>query len=561
MRISNDFEAETIILNNYKPLPKFEVYNKESFLDKSFEVYFGRNAPLSMTLTTYCEKLKDLLGDVNTKYNFKDKKFVAKIKDLCDNFGSAIAGDVNAESCTVLIELDKEINAYAIPLICYFDNRPVDKNGKIIDGKVDLDKYVDLENIIQTKAGYKFKSSKNKLLMIGINIGSLWYCTSEQLAAMLCHEIGHCFQQGIFGSYKNYSDLMYQQEIKRLNNRFNAVDIIGPEGTIFSILENILPLPGFWKFFSGLVTFLFCPSLLNINVFTKINQFLHSKIHGRIVEEKTWKMKEKLDEMDNDKLSNTDRYRMMVNTHSDNTNRKKAIEDEQKAVLKSYKKIDLYKDQKLSKFTKWKRELWMSFAAVAYDLNNHLNNFWMTVSLSRFAQNKYANQVFYRKYEHFADIFASAYGFGPSMYKNLIIMDKSNKDYIDNQLFTRGIYKVPLFKAIAIYGAYNRERDYIAVDEHGETYQRSSAIYTNLVNELKNNPDLTPSQKKALLNDCNMFKKLDDEYHENMKRNGCLYNIYNKMINKKITTKDETIENLVLEPIMEVAIENQSKKK
>ena len=51
-------------------------------------------------------------------------------------------------------------------------------------------------------------------------------------------------------------------------------------------------------------------------------------------------------------------------------------------------------------------------------------------------------------------------------------------------------------------------RDYESVDEHGGAYERASAIYTNLSYELKNNPDLTVSQKKAIQHDIDLLKKI-----------------------------------------------------
>lgn len=558
MVILNDFGAETLYLKDYKPLPVFRIY-KEPF-QTSNEVYFGRTAPLSIILLKYATQLKELLGDKTKKYNFKDKKFVESIKNVCDKFGSEVANEINADKCTFLVVLEKEPNACCLPLITCFDNRPLDKNGNVIENKVNLDKYVDLESIVQTKTGYKFKSPSNKLLLINLNIGLLWENTPEEIAAIICHELGHCFQQGIFGTYKNYSDIMYQQEIQNLDKRLDGY-IHSSTNPFGKLAKLLLPLPGFWKFFTFVITYFFKPSFLNNTIFTKMNLLFHNKIHGRIDDE-TFKMKDKIKLLDNGKISNDDKSKIEHQSYTFDSNRENEIEKEVKDTYNDYKKINLYKkDEKISKFAGFKRNLWLFMNTLAYDLNNHETNFYEIITLSRYAKNQYAQQVFYRKYEFFADIFASAYGFGPSLYKTISNWESKDYDFIYNKVFNKGLYKVPLFKAMAYYGAYNRIRNEMVIDEHGEAYERASAMYTNLINELKNNPDLTTSQKKAIEDDCKMYKTLDEKYYNMNKKDGALYKTYNKMIAKKITTKSDKVEDLVLGPILDIAKEENKKKK
>lgn len=547
MDFIDEFGLESLDMSDYKPLKSYKVYG--DFLARSNEVYFGRTAPLSLVLMKYSKELKDLLGNPNIKYNFKDKNFVNKIKRICDNFGKEIANEINAEKCTVVVELDKNVNAYCYPLITCFDNRPVDKDGNIIEGKVDLDKYIDIENIVQTKAGYKFKKSKSKLLFVSISIGLLWKGTPEEISGIICHELGHCFQQGIFGSYKNYSDLMYQQEIKNLGARFDGgFSSLGSIGKmIFTVLS--FPISFMYKILCWLIAFIFNPSCLNINIFTKLNLVIHNALHNRI-EDKRFMMKDKVESDDwNDK---TKKYSQSIIIDLD---REKEFKKNEKDIYKSYKKADLYKNEKQavgSKFIKMMN-------TIAFDINNKQENFLQLITLSRYAQNKYSQQVFYQKYEYFADIFASAYGFGPNLYNILIDSDTDFNKKLES-IFNSGIYKVPFIKAIALYNAYQHMRDISSVDEHGESYQRASAMYTNLINEIKNNPDLTKEQKEAIKADCDMYKKLDDKYYQDNKKKGVLYKLYNKMLTKKITQKSEKVEDLVLGPILEVAKETSNEK-
>ena len=556
MNILDDFGKESIILENYKPLPSLKILNSNSIFEKSNEVYFGRNTPLSIILLSYAKEVKQLLGDPKQKYNFKNKSFVDKIKNTNEKYGAQIATEINAEKCVLNIVLDDDFNASSLLLITCFDNRPLDKDGNPIDGKIDLDKYVDIENIIQTKNGYKFKDSKNKLLSININIGTIWFGNEEEIAAIVCHELGHCFQQGIFGSIKNYSDLLYKQEIANLNKRFDY--FIKSNDTLFwKIVKLLFPLPGFFKLFSYIVSFLFQPNILNFNIFNKMNLFIHKTLLNRVVDEKRFMTKDIIDKINNDDKSANKMIRIASsNLVYDDIDRKQEIEDESNDIYESYQEIDLSKKNKTSKFTQFKIDVWKFFIALALDIDNKQSNFFEFISLSRFAKKNYTKEIFYRKYEYFADIFASAYGFGPSMYKNISREETNNNKFID-RLYSRGIYKIPFVKAMAIYSQYKRDRDLAMIDDHGEAYERASAMYTNLLNEIKTNSDLTPAQKKAIEIDLKIYKKIDEEYYEQNKKDGCLYKAYNKMLAKKITTKSDKVEDLILGPILEVAKENQ----
>ena len=314
---------------------------------------------------------------------------------------------------------------------------------------------------------------------------------------------------------------------------------------------------GFFKLFSYIVSFLFQPNILNFNIFNKMNLFIHKTLLNRVVDEKRFMTKDIIDKINNDDKSANKMMRIASsNLVCDDIDREQEIEDESNDIYESYQEIDLSKKNKTSKFTQFKIDVWKFFIALALDIDNKQSNFFEFISLSRFAKKNYTKEIFYRKYEYFADIFASAYGFGPSMYKNISREETNNNKFIDG-LYSRGIYKIPFVKAMAIYSQYKRDRDLAMIDDHGEAYERASAMYTNLLNEIKTNSDLTPAQKKAIEIDLKIYKKIDEEYYEQNKKDGCLYKAYNKMLAKKITTKSDKVEDLILGPILEVAKENQ----
>lgn len=537
----------------YKPSPSYGIYKE---LNLSMEAFFGQTAPLSIILKSFAKDIKTLIGTENDKKNFKDKKYVDSIKNLCEKYGSKISEELNVDKTTIVVLLDKEINAYCIPLITCFDNRPVDKHGDPIDYQVDLDKYVDLENIVQTKTGYRFKNPENKLLLISLNIGLIWKSTEEEIAGIICHELGHCFQQAIFGSYKNYSDLLYATEIKNLSAKF---EIFGgnPNNPITKFLKIFTPLPFFGKILMATLIDLCNPSLLKTTIFPKLHLALHKFFHGRIVDEKTFKMKEKLDKLDNNDLSIHEKNQLTENTFVMNTNREKEFKNIEQDTYDECNEVDIYKKEVEAndKKEKSKKETNNFLTALWYDINNKQINFLKFISLSRYAQNTQAKEVFYKKYEFFADIFASAYGFGPALYKNLSKTETETIDFIHNKVFDKCLFKIPVVKAFAIHSDYIRMRDFESVDEHGGAYERASAMYTNLTYELKNNPDLTVSQKKAIQHDIDLLKAVDDQYYKDNEKKGFLYKWFNKVLKKRQTTYNTTIEELILQPMSEVVNE------
>lgn len=266
-------------------------------------------------------------------------------------------------------------------------------------------------------------------------------------------------------------------------------------------------------------------------------------------------IKDKIDKLDNDKLTRHEHNQISNLVYPNDIDRKKEFDKMKKEDYDEYKKVNLYKkeNETKSKCGKYVSEL---INAIAFDLDNRELNALNVISLSRFAQNSYQKQIFYKKYEYFADIFASSYGFSPILYKQLSQSELDDDRYLKNNVFNKFLYKIPMFKAAALLNAYQRLRDYEIVDEHGGAFERGSAMYTNLMNELKTNKDLTPKQIKAIENDINLMKNIDDEYIKERKMNGLSFAIYNHYIEKRKISKNTQVEELILEPIVQLANES-----
>jgi hypothetical protein len=183
------------------------------------------------------------------------------------------------------------------------------------------------------------------------------------------------------------------------------------------------------------------------------------------------------------------------------------------------------------------------------------------ITLSNYSLNTYDENVFYKKYEFFADIFSTSYGFGKSLQKTQFKLEK----YSDTEINTKmnsALYKIPIYGALCKYEFYKYMRMNYNSDIHGTNDQRIRAIYTSLVNELKINNSLSIQQKKEIINQINTIKENDELHYTEMKHNGFFYRLYNKMIDKRIKNEiNPDVVTDILDLMNSVCIDEIKKKK
>ena len=107
--------------------------------------------------------------------------------------------------------------------------------------------------------------------------------SEEQIAATLCHEIGHCVQEGIFGVYKEYADSYFAQEA------FRSLCFWQPITVKYGFLNII-----------NLLWFVFFPFALTLGAINLIRNLIIKNKFKKQQENPTFRMKDELNRMDNE---------------------------------------------------------------------------------------------------------------------------------------------------------------------------------------------------------------------------------------------------------------------
>ena len=526
-----------------------DFYNFFPSMEESNEVYFGSEAPLAKHLKLYSSQLKQLVSGIK---DFKKKDFLSKLNKIVQNFNRDIAKDLNCERVQLSVINDLTDNACAFLLFWNANMTSESRSGYKL---VDFDKIADLEDIVITKEGYKYRDPKGKILLIVLNIGCIQKASEEEIAGTLAHEVGHCFQDGIFGVYKDIADMTLTSQIEYA---MSSAPILtnGSFGQTFIILLYWLFLP--LNFISNLTRLALLPAFA----------FKWKKFN----EEKTVLMKDELKKLDdgNNEIK-TDLGAQDINTSIYYISKDKGKKDEivteisdrdKKELEHNYEKLkkEITKEKEEKVRIKKRNAFLNFFRSIFANINAASANVLRVISLSDYTANEYAKLSFTKKYEFFADIFASSYGFAPSLYKNLV---KMNNDLIKNILGKDlvGMNDPSLLKMGYMNKQWRLIKKTLNNDVHGTWIQRGTAMYTALSNELKNNTSLTTSQRKEIETHLNSLQKADEIYYKDQKENsGFWTKFYESVINDKINGKDRVTEEQILEPIQRIAQECINKK-
>lgn len=521
-------------------------YNFFPSMDESNEVYFGSDAPLAKHLNLYSSQIKKLFNGIN---DYKKKEFLSSLNKIVQNFNRDIAKDINCERVQLSVINDPSNNAAAFPIFWNADMTSTVRSGNKM---IDFDKIADLEDIVITKEGYKYRDPKGKILLIMINSGCIQKASEEQIAGTLAHELGHCFQDGIFGIYKDLSDFVVSDCIKASMNSVNVV-------TNGSFLHTFLLF----------IQWVFFPLSLLGNLMTLSSIPLFKIKWKKFNEEKTVLMRDEIKKIDdgNDEIK-TDPGAQTINYYVSYLSKDKGKKDEivdditknnQKELEKNFNDVKKAKEEKVR--IKKKGALLNFFRSIFANINATSLKVLRTITLSNYTANKFAKQSFTKKYEFFADIFASSYGYAPVLYKDLIKMNNDLlKQVLEKDLV--GMNDPSLLKMGYIRKQWGLIRNALNSDEHGVWIQRGSAMYTALSAELKNNTSLTTSQRKEIEEHLKLLQEADETYYKDQKENsGFWLKFYETVIEDRVNGNDRQTEEEILEPIQRVVEECLKKKK
>ena len=228
---------------NNKPA-KFNILTEELNISKvlstnglSEESYFGKENPLQYVLDSHVSKLMELLNDRILKHE--------TIKKELEKFGKDVAKVLNFDQLHICLSDNYYVeNAFSVFLNCQEKVRNVDPKTKIVSINEQFLK--SLQDMVETRSGYKFKTSKNKIGLVAVSIGLFkgTKYTVREVSAIIAHELGHCFEQCVYDRIDS-TLLRYAKDAALegfslpdiyLDPNFNVVET--DEGDVIGIVHN-----------------------------------------------------------------------------------------------------------------------------------------------------------------------------------------------------------------------------------------------------------------------------------------------------------------------------------
>lgn len=530
-------------------------------LSRSNEVYFGKDHILPKTLEKHVIQIKEYLENASEK-DYKNVKWVSELTRIVDNMGNAVAKIINAERVVFCINPDDSYNACAMSIFCHNDLLSItkNKNGKTIE--MDLDKIADLEDIIVSNDGYKYRNAKGKQSLFILNTGLFTNGEVDNIVAIILHELGHQFESGIFGVYKECADMSLSSLVDESINKVKTLNNVDNR-----FIKFLCKSPFFESIFKYIVVITFTPSLIPEFIRKPMDRLAFKLGFKKQLENPTYKMKDQLDKFDKGETKlNDPGFTSITNDiislmgNGDKGTRESKINETRKEYSSRFKEYRKYPNSEESKISNW---LFNFFSSIFDNLKYFKLNVLNILSLSNYNASQYQKLSFIKKYEFFADIFATSYGYGPNLYRGLSAdYYKNLENFYKNKKV--GINRIPLFDAAFKSTFYKYLRNMSTNDEHGTQSERATNMYTALVKELETNTSLNNEQRKAIKADIEALKKADDTFYEQRKQHGIWYNLYNKLIDDRIKGIDHRTEEEILQPIIEAcqkSLNEESSKK
>lgn len=518
-----------------------EMFDPFPSMANSNEVYFGRESNLAQMLLKLSKDLKTLIPEDMVDYS--DKKFITKLYRVVDNFNNSLKVEMNCEKVQLCIVPDETNNACAYLMSYKGDFITYKQNKKYLD----FDKIADYEDIVIDSKGYHYRYNKGKIIIIALNTGCIKKLSEEQIAATLCHEIGHCVQEGIFGVYKEYADQYFAQEA------FRSLCFWQPITVKYGFLNII-----------NLLWFVFFPFALTLGAINLIRNLIVKNKFKKQQENPTFRMKDELNRMDNENSQTLFKdidtqilNKAILDNASDDSSERDALAtdllEENKTKMENTAGTQPKQEKKSNPILNF-------FRSIAMDLAMVQNKIFRFLTCSTFVSNNINKITMTKKYEFFADIFATSHGFGPDLYKDLTKEEKDMTDsfYKDDIV---GINNISLLKAAVMCSRYKELRQLRDIDVHGTSAQRGSAMLTSLYRELQINKSLTSDQKKSIMKDIEELEKANQIFNEDKKQGGFWFKFYDKLVQERINGHDIQVEENILKSIETVCKECSSKNK
>ena len=135
-------------------------------LSRSNEVYFGREAPLPLIIKRHVSKIKDMLMIENAAGKTLEKDVINGIYKELQALANEIKTEINCEYLEMFFDASNSTNAGAFSTWMgaeyIITRKDPDKPGEKAKTFLSYDKISDLEDIVITPTGYKYKTPTGK---------------------------------------------------------------------------------------------------------------------------------------------------------------------------------------------------------------------------------------------------------------------------------------------------------------------------------------------------------------------------------------------------------------
>lgn len=519
MKIKDNFKAMS--LEEIKEDPWLSQVMCKGFEDifynqytHSTEAYFGRSSPLPMCILKYIKQIRMLYETTvvgGARKPPQDKKALYKLfKKTIDAWEKEMEKILNCESMTIGLMVEK--NAYAYPM-CWDRNliKKTPKGHKTFNKELQIS----LEDIVETKDGFRFRTKEGKSLIMCIGLDLIADCTDEECVGVVLHELGHCFQHMLVGITGNVAN----------HNRKSCITTL-------------------WLMLNPVRNVLF--SLISLDIFGIILSILVFICAGFI-----WLIergiKHTIDEVGEDKAGEE----MILNAFdSDQFDRTKFAEETREITKDSLRYIiKSSKANIVMKFIGMIIMLLINTLSVLYFTTGPiLQIFAIPSHLVTFAYHKYLRKE--RRYEQFADMFSTIYGYGGGQSRALAKLYVS--DGADLGAFNF-LHYVPM---VNVWIAFTQACDFHSqclMAGYPPPKERIESLYVSLEFELKKNDKLSPKAKQEIQEQMDEIRDTFNNYVYSNKASNLVFKIFNAIRGANIATnrKTDIVEN-VLQPLYDV---------
>ncbi|MGL4950093.1 MAG: hypothetical protein ACRC5M_06895 [Anaeroplasmataceae bacterium] len=477
---------------------------------RSEEAYFGQDNVFRNTLITYVGELRSLYNSsIDRKNKLVDRRaFSKQIIPLIGKIEKLICKSFNIGRCYFGIMDD--LNAWCVPA-CFDKNLVTKKDGKHVINK----KFkVSLEDIMETKDGYKYKEPDGKIYCLCFGLGFFSkngrqdeYSDAE-CAAIILHELGHAMQQAVCSINENLASVYTHAVFTEVYNCLSPIVLIGSFG--LSALSALF---------------------LNVQ-YSSMKKEDPEDLGDDIIKQVIASNKEEF---------SRDRYGDMMNNNRDTM----------------IKKLPRKGSGKFGKFfCKAFVFLFGGVFKIIFDLLASITSVPQQLYVSTQSGVLKKN----RRFEQFADVFAASYALGPELASALAKLNVSMGSKADYGVLNLINY-VPVVNVILNTSHYmNHSLRQLAAGYPNAT-GRMAAIYKTLKAELEINKDLSPEDKASILDEIETMNKIYDEYVFDWSPKGFVYALWHKITFKSLKNTKSDVEANVFDALEEIKKEEKFKKK